>query len=267
MVTSMFYSMATQNLLVGLKERVFFESLPGFVLYAENIVHEENKIKGVIIADQGVPEAPIYYFAEEGLVRGNPKEGNISLLLKNGTIHRADNSEGVYQLARFGTYWVKFDLAQMLMPHTVRKPAMEEFTLPELREEIREQQAEGKDVRKLRLNYQQRLALPFGALVFCALGVPLALLSQQAVRYTGFSLSIGVVLLYYILMQAGSGLTFAGRIPALLGAWLPNLALGTLGVYLMWRKAEEKPVRILEAYAQLVQDLQTAIRRRLQGRS
>jgi lipopolysaccharide export LptBFGC system permease protein LptF len=189
--------------------------------------------------------------------------------LKNGAIHRRPESEDVYQHARFETYRVKVNLGQMLSQRSgwKRPRQMEELTLPELREEIQSKPHEEEEARKLLLSYHQRLALPFGAIVFCTLGVPLALLAQRAARYTGFSLSIVVMLLYFILMQAGSGLAFAGIVPASLGAWLPNLVMGPAGVYLTWKKAEEKPLKILEAYAQLVEDLQEALKRRLKGRT
>jgi lipopolysaccharide export system permease protein len=264
---SMFSSMATQNLFVGLKERVFFDDLPGFVFYVENVVPEKNSVKGVFISDQRHTEQPMYYFAEEGKVHGNEETGTITLLLKNGTIHRSEGTQGTYQIASFETYRVKLNLGAMLLPHVGqgRKRKTEELTLPELGREIRAGTHEETKARKMQLNYHQRLAFPFAAIVFCTLGVPLALLSQQAVRYTGFSLSIGVMLLFFVLMQAGSGLTFAGHIPAILGAWLPNLLLGTMGVYLTWRKAQEKPLKALEAYAQLVRDLQEGIQRRFRG--
>jgi lipopolysaccharide export system permease protein len=264
---SMFYSMATQNLFVGLKERVFFDALPGFVFYVENVIPEKNMVKGVFISDQIRTKEPVFYFAEEGEVHGNAEKGTIVLLLKKGAIHRASASRDVYQHARFETYRVKVNLGQMLIPRAgkARRRQMEELTLPELREEIQGKPHEEKQARKLLLNYHQRIALPFGALVFCTLAVPLALLAQRAARYTGFSLSIVVMLLYFILMQAGSGLTFAGTLPAFVGAWLPNVVMGTLGVYLTWRKAEEKPLKVLEAYAQLIQDLQEAIQRRFKA--
>jgi lipopolysaccharide export system permease protein len=261
---SMFYSMATQNLFVGLKERVFFDTLPNFIIYVENVVPEQNRIRGVFISDQTLSDLPVYYFAEEGEVHGNEETGTITLRLRNGAIHRSEGTEGVYQVIRFESYRVKVNVGQMLLPRAGkgRKRMMEEMTLPELRQEILKGGHELKQERKLLLNYHQRLAFPCAALVFCALGVPLALLSQQAVRYTGFSLSIVVMLLFFVLMQAGSGLTFAGYVPAAVGAWLPNLVLGTMGVYLTWRKAEEKPLRLLDAYAQLVRDIQEAVRRR-----
>jgi lipopolysaccharide export LptBFGC system permease protein LptF len=222
----------------------------------------------VFISDQTLSKEPVFYFAEEGELHGDALTGTIVLLLKNGSIHRSPGSKDVYQYARFDRYRVRVNLGELLIPRagTTRRRQMEEMTLPELRQEIRGESHDEKQAAKLRLNYHQRIALPFGALVFCTLAVPLALLAQRAVRYTGFSLSIVVMLLYFVLMQAGSGLAFAGILPASLGAWLPNLVMGAMGVYLTWRKAEEKPVRLLEAYAQAVQDLQEALRRRFQAR-
>ncbi len=266
---SMFYSVASQNFLLGLKEGVFFDSLPGVVLYVENIVPEEHRIRGVFIADENLSkEEPIYYFAEEGRIEGDPEKGLFYLLLERGAVHRKAGSGRAYQVAHFDRYQVKIDLGDVLAAAGGgdRRRKTEELSLPELRQRIREREAEGKDVRKLLYALHQRIALPFATLVFCTLGVPLALLSQRAVRYTGFSLSIGVVLLYFILMQAGSGLAFAGRLPASLGAWLPNLVLGGLGVYLLWKKAEERPLKWLERYAEMVQVLQEAARRSLGGR-
>ena len=141
---------------------------------------------------------------------------------------------------------------------------MQEQTLGALRETIRKREEKGEPVTRLLLNYHQRFSLPFGTLVFCTLAIPLSLLSQRAIRYTGFSLSILVVLLYYVFMQIGTGLILSGSVPVVLGAWLPNLVLGALGIYLLWKKAAEKPTRILDGYAQSIQWIQDVIRKRVQ---
>ncbi len=107
----------------------------------------------------------------------------------------------------------------------------------------------------------RRFALPFAALVFCTIGIPLALLSQRAVRYTGFSLSIAVVLMYYIFMQAGASLVQAEYLPPLIGAWLSNLLLGTMGLYLLWKKAEEKPIIFSASVVQAIQRLQDLVKK------
>lgn len=262
---SIFYSVASQNLFFGLKERVFFDDLPGYVIYIEHVDPEQQKIEGVFIANNNFPEGPTYYLAEEGHVHGEVETAKIELVLKNGTMHQEVSSKDLYRIADFETFRMKLDFGYVLTPAEGRERKMEEMTLPELRADIRNRSEKGEDIKRVLLSFHQRLSLPFGALVMCTLGIPLSMLSQRAVRYTGFSLSIVVIMMYYVLMQVGAGLVHAERIPAWLGAWTPNMVLGVLGLYLLWKKAEEKPLKILEGYAQAVQDLQEAARRRLRS--
>lgn len=260
---STLFSVASRNLFFGLKERVFFDTLPGYLIYIEHVEPENERIEGVFIANQNFPEGPAYYFAREGRVYGELEKGKITLVLKNGSLHHSVDSRDVYRVAEYDNLRIDIDLGFVLSSAQNRARRPEELTLAELGEDIRERASKGEDVRRSLVSYHQRLSLPFGALVFCTLGIPLSLLSHRAVRYTGFSLSIGVILVYYVLLQAGTALVLSARVPAVAGAWLPNVVLGLLGGYLLWRKAEEKPLGMLERYADAVQALQEAFRRRL----
>ncbi len=252
---SMFFSVASKNFFVGFKERIFFDDFPGFVGYVEHIDHQQKKLQGVFMAQLNYPEKPMCYFAKEGQLSVDSEGGNVILELLDGTIHRNVASKQFYQLAHFERLLVKLNLKEMLLPAQSRKYKTEEFTSHELRVLFDEWEQRGVDYRKILFYYHRRIALPFATLIFCTIGVPLALLSQRAVRYTGFSLSIGVVLLYYILMQAGAGLVQAEYLPPLIGAWLSNLVLGPLGLYLLWKKAEEKPITILDGTIQRFQKM------------
>ena len=260
---SMAFSVATQNLFVGFKERVFFDDFPGFVCYVENIDSQEKVLRGVFIAQINYPEKPVCYFAQQGRLALDSEEKGLVLELQNGTIHRNAFFNDYYQLTHFEKFRVQLDLAYMLMPAQNRKPKMQELTLWELKEEIQRQIEAGENARKYQFGFHRLIALPFAVLIFCTIGIPLALFSQRAVRYTGFALSIGVILLYYVLMQAGFGLVQAGYLPPFIGAWISNLIMGTLGIYLLWKKAEEKPVKILESMLQAFQGLQDAVKQKL----
>jgi lipopolysaccharide export system permease protein len=258
---SIFITMATQNVFFGMKERVFFDGLPGHVIYIEHLDSEQERFEGVLIKDQNFPGGPVYYFAREGRIRGDKQRGRVFLELTEGTIQRKIASEDTFQLAQFDRYWLQIDVGRFFSSAQPKDPSVQELTLPELQEKIREQAGKGEDVRRLLLDYHERFALPFGTLVFCTLGIPLSLLSQRSVRYTGFTLSIGVVLLYYVLLQLGTGLILAGKTPVVLGAWLPNVILGTLGLYLLWKKAGERPTRILDGYADAAERIADRLKR------
>jgi len=261
---SMFVSVATQNLFVGFKERVFFDDFPGFVCYVENIDSQEKVLRGVFIAQINYPEKPVCYFAQQGRLALDSEEKGLVLELRKGTIHRNAFFNDYYQLTHFDKFRVQLDLAYMLMPTKSRKPKMQELTLWELKDVIQEKIRTGENTRKYQFGFHRLIALPFAVLVFCTIGIPLGLFSQRAVRYTGFALSIGVILLYYVLMQAGFGLVQAGYLPPVLGAWISNLIMGALGIYLLWKKAEEKPMNIIDGIFQALQGFKEAVRQKLQ---
>lgn len=257
---TMMYSMATKHALTGIKEQVFFDEFPGIILYVDKISSDQKGIEGIFIAHENMSRDPVLYFAKSGSFSTGGESGDITLVLRQGSIHRNLSSRDIYQLLYFDTYTVHIRIDDTVFPQGERTQKNEELTLGELRDKIRTKAAKGERVRGDWLAYHSRVALPFACFVFCALGIPLALSSQRAVRYTGFSLSIGVVLLYFVLMKAGWGITETAKVPGWVGPWLPNLLLGALGVYLLIQRAREAPVRFLEWYGDQVADLLDWIR-------
>jgi lipopolysaccharide export system permease protein len=260
---TMMYSVATKHALTGLKERVFFEDFPGIVVYADTILPEQKKMGGIFIADQNFPPDPILYFAKEGSFCTEGESGRITITLKQGSIHRNISKKDIYQIVYFDTYTVRLRIDEKLFPREERQRRNEELTLGALLGRIHEKASKGESVRGDWVDFHNRLALPFACLVFCTLGAPLALTSQRAVRYTGFSLSIGVVLLYFILMKTGWGMAETKIVPPWLGPWIPNLVLGALGVYLLIQKAREAPIKILDWYGERVADVLDWVKKRL----
>jgi lipopolysaccharide export system permease LptF/LptG-like protein len=51
-----------------------------------------------------------------------------------------------------------------------------------------------------------------------------------------------VIFTYYMLLSTGQGFAEQGRIEPIVGLWLPNLVLGTIGLYLFRRAARELPL-------------------------
>lgn len=248
MFNALLRGIATKHALVGLKERVFFDEFPGLVVYIDRGLPGQETLRGVFIADQNLSEDPVLYFAEEGTFSTDEASGRITAVLRHGCIHRRVSKKETYQILYFDTYTVHLRLDQKLLPQVSRTLKNEELSLAELRAKIREEAAKGKDVTGDRIDFHTRVALPFACFVFCTLGIPLALGGRRTVRYTGFSLSIGVVLLYFVLIKTGWSMTKTGLIPAWLAPWVPNLSLGAGGTYLLVQKAREHPVRVIEWY-------------------
>ncbi len=76
--------------------------------------------------------------------------------------------------------------------------------------------------------------------------VPLGLQSRVArgSKSRGFSWSIGILLIYYLLINAGTSLAERGILLLEVGMWAPNLIFLTLGIHLLVKATNEKPVLI-----------------------
>ena len=78
---------------------------------------------------------------------------------------------------------------------------------------------------------------------------------MRAVRSRGLALSLGIILLYYVMLSAAETLGAQGRAPIVLALWTPNIVMGLLGLALFRRAARERPWAIEPRLANLVEAL------------
>ena len=95
--------------------------------------------------------------------------------------------------------------------------------------------AEGRNAREALVELHRRFALPAAALVFGLLVIPLFLSRTQFSRSGGFVMGISATLVYYGLVQLGSGLIQSRTVGVVLGVWLPNLILAAIALAMLFR--------------------------------
>ena len=94
-----------------------------------------------------------------------------------------------------------------------------------------------KDRNYLYIELFDKLALPLTTIAFVLIGVPLAI-TPPRVRYNrGFLFSIFIIFAYYLIRALSISFGEEGQLPAFLAAWMPNIILTILGVWLYYRKA------------------------------
>lgn len=86
-----------------------------------------------------------------------------------------------------------------------------------------------------RVEIHKKFAIPFACLVFGILGLPLGITNRRGGKSSGFSLSIAIILVYYVLMNNGEHLAAAGSLPPVVAMWAPNIVLLVIGIYLLRR--------------------------------
>jgi lipopolysaccharide export system permease protein len=221
---------------VVIKEKVFNDAFPGMVIYADDFSSKGQTMAGVVIHDERDPREPSTIFAKSGALLTDPRAHSIEFHLNDGSIHRLTDG-GNYRLVDFKEYNLRVALSR---PNNLEKGEAE-MTLDEL---IRPKgrRFTPKELLSMKLEYHSRLALPFSCLVFTLLAMPLGIQNRRSGKAAGFSLSIGVLLLYYIALSAFKTLGERLILPPLAACWAPNLLFLLLGLYLFYKTATEEPL-------------------------
>jgi lipopolysaccharide export system permease protein len=231
---------------IVVKEKVFNDAFPGMVIYAESFDQKGQTMAGVIIHDERNPREPATIFASSGALLSDPRAHSMEFHLKDGSIHRSAEGAG-YQMVGFQEYNLRVSLTKA---ENSQEKGESEMTLSEL---IHPPAGlfDAKKRLSMRLEYHSRLALPFSCFVFTLLAMPLGIQNRRSGKAAGFSLSIGVLLFYYIALSAFKTLGERAILPPFLACWAPNLVFLLLAVYLFYRTATEQPLPLTALFLRL----------------
>lgn len=242
------FELLQKNVAVTIREKIFWDDIPGIVLYTEHYDDQSHILQGVIIHDGRDKERALTIFAADGYISGGSGQRDVRLTLNKGSIHSAGKGND-YRLVNFGEYIM-----------TIAAPGNNAASRNEPDMGIAELWHQGGDSSvpkqarlKAATELHSRLALPFASLVFAVLAVPLGMQNRRSGKSAGFSVSIAILLVYYILLSLLRTLAERGTMPPGVALWLPNLLFLTLGWWLLKMVSHERsfPLPTLDALLRL----------------
>lgn len=236
---SAIFELARTRATVGLKEHVFNDEFRGLVIYVEEIEPPGTNLLRILISDSRQPNEENTVVAKRGTLIANEDTRSVNLRLFDGVIFTNRASEQGYHKTDFSVYDVNLNLGEALGQMQMREREPSELPLDELRGRIAELRGEGEAARAERVEMARRFSIPFAALVFAVIGVPLGLQPVRAVRSRGLAVSLVVILAYYLMLSGAETLGTQGRVPITLALWTPNLVLAAIGVVLFLQQAHE----------------------------
>jgi lipopolysaccharide export system permease protein len=236
------WDIARTRATAGLKPQIFNDEFPGLIIYAERIDTTADQLAHVLIADERDPHQQNTVFARAGYMIADGERETVTLRLLDGTIHTTDATAGASYQTDFRSYDVNLDLRATLADARGRDDEPKELTIGQLRATIAAKRADGKPATAELVEYHRKFAIPFACVVFGLIAVPLGCQPARAVRSRGFAVSLVVIFAYYILLSTGQGFAEQGRVPPVVGLWLPNVILGALGLGLLYRAGREQPL-------------------------
>ena len=233
---------ATTDLNLALKERTFNEGFDGVILYVSRIDPKNHELVDVFIEDQRNAPLVIAVAAPRGRLAVDPKEGRYRLRLFEGAVQRVDLSRRTADTVRFETYDIALAPKTSSAAATTGPKTAKEMSLVELRRLLASIKPSDPRYFSARVEWHQNFSIPAACLALGFMALPMGIQSRNARRSFGLGLGLITFLGYYLLLSAGKVLGESGRLPPLVGMWLPNLVSAGLGGWLLWRCVSERPL-------------------------
>jgi LPS export ABC transporter permease LptF/LPS export ABC transporter permease LptG len=229
--------LTARNISTEIKPRVFFDALPGYVIFVDEIPP----------GTQGILERTILYQSPERGRSANEQliiakgatigpaaagEGRLRLTFRDGVAqsYRCDDPDS-YRSFQFDSFAPASIILPPWMQASDKRPdkTVSDMTPQELSREYRSaRRAPDSPLRAFRLRsaqaeMQRRIALPFASLVFALLALPLGVSRVRSGKGAGFAISLGIVLVYWMIFTSGLEQARDGRVPVALGIWAANI--------------------------------------------
>jgi lipopolysaccharide export system permease protein len=240
------YNIAKNRVGTALKEKVFNNDFPNILIYMEEIIPPGNTAQGVLIVDKRDRIREDIILGKVALITTDEETNTFGLKLFDGSIYERERNHPGFSQTRFNIYDFKLDLDELISPVKRKEAGPKEMSLRRLLRTIREKREQGVETRSERMELNQRISFGFVPLIFCLLGVSLALLprSSRANRSWGFMLCLFWLLTYYAFLSLGRALGDQGILYPVPALWLPNIIVGGISIHFFRKACRESPLRL-----------------------
>jgi lipopolysaccharide export system permease protein len=226
----------TTNITATIREKTFWDDVPGVVMYTDHYDEKSRQMKGVVIHDGRNETRPMTIFARDGVISGKTGSNVLLLSLRDGSIHMAGD-DSLYRLVHFGEYSMTVGGKESSAP-LYRNEA--DMWLSDLKSQMNDPAVPANIRLKHQIEYYSRFTFPCASFVFAILAVPLGIQNRRAGKSGGFAVSILIILAYYIMMSVVKTLPEKGLLPSSIALWIPNLVFFAVGLYFLRLASLEK---------------------------
>jgi LPS export ABC transporter permease LptF/LPS export ABC transporter permease LptG len=230
----------------NINPREFYDRIPQTALFVQEI--SESKLWENIFVHFSHPQEPRIIFAKKGKLNLFPDKKRATLELQEGIIHstHVSNPEN-YSITSFKRLEEELNVKSLFAGISAEKKAREKdihelfIDIKKTRDDLKESvhsdresiefEQKKRKLTKYLVEVHKKLALPFACIIFAFLGISLGVSTKRGGRTSGFTLSIVIIVIYYILITAGENMAVNGNISPWLGMWGSNILLAAVSIY------------------------------------
>jgi LPS export ABC transporter permease LptG/LPS export ABC transporter permease LptF len=218
----------------AVQPRVFVEEFRGQVLFVDRIERDTAAWRGVLLFDQSKGTEERLVVADSGELLVDERDGATWLTLQDATTHTLKPGDPAAYQQNFNQ-----ELRMLLQAPSAGTARLtfgvRETASAELLRRARDAAAPPGDRESAAVELANRLAIPLACVVFALAGFPLGARNRRGGRGFAFTASVGMIVVYYVLLTNGEQLARAAGWPPAIGVWLPNALLAGIAVPLLRR--------------------------------
>jgi lipopolysaccharide export system permease protein len=236
---SQLFNMVKSRAMIGLDQGVFSSTFDGLVIYVDKM-NSLDDIQGLFISDERSASEPYTIMAKQGRLITNPDSFKVVLAMEQGSIHAQPHAEGTYSLMTFdaGKLFLNIDEASFRRGDGAGRNIDEQDSLA-LYRSWRSARAENAPTTNIEIEFQKRLSVSYACLLFGIIGAPLGIRKSRTGKSAGVAISIGVILVYYLVLGTAARLAGSGALSPVAATWVPNGLITLAAIALLIKKGSE----------------------------
>lgn len=221
---------------------VFIDNFLGFVLYSEYVSSDHTKFKNLMLHPKTKSGKSDGYMitAPQGTITGSVEKGELIMNLSEG--YGFGQSGDQIRTFRFGS--MRIDLLRLFRDQIFGGDTLDydyrSMRFVELSKWIDEKKSTSAksdpDFRKASYLFHNRLAVPFGSIVFFLFAIVFGISDQRRPKGSAYFSSIMVVIVSYCLSVLFKWFGENGYCSTVIAAWLPHFLLIPIGIFLVYQR-------------------------------
>jgi len=209
----------------------------------DNSVFPQRSSQKIIVAETGslsiLPSKQVWLnlYKTENHLWDPRKPDRYDLTINNFQRMRLPDRSGADPNTTYVRSFREMNLRELFVQARVARTAIERTRQKSGTPDLRENYA------LAHVEIHKKFAIPFACVVFGVLGLPLGITNRRGGKSSGFSLSVVIILIYYIMLNNGEQLAATGKLQPWVAMWTPNIILLAIGIYLLGRANRETSAR------------------------
>jgi lipopolysaccharide export system permease protein len=230
------YKILSERTSIAVKSGSFIKDFKGYVLYVGDKDEKSNILKSVVVQlvnEVGYPYRMI--ISERGTLGQDAQSAHFLLRLEKGTLqqlgeHPQPDPKSLLQI-KFEDCVLDLDSEQVQnAPGNFDDPRS--MHIRDLGARIRDEKSKKMDTRYDEVEFHKKFSIPFSALAFAFIGIPLGMRSRAGSVLSPV-LAVILVVIYELFIMYGQAGGPMGSISPFWAMWLPNLFLTLAGFALL----------------------------------